>query len=116
MRRLTATRNQIFGIETLLKSNRSVGIDQAPHCRDAIRRKTSATCVFANRFLVWRQVHTIDLIAGDVGVQPFDFRSHILQHAYRLSGDCLKFRIRQIACAWDLPLDYVLGHGYLTEQ
>ena len=69
------------------------GIDQPPHCRDAIRRKTSAACVFANRFLVWRQVHTINFIAGDVGVKPFDFRPHILQHAYRLSGDCLQFRI-----------------------
>jgi hypothetical protein len=25
-----------------------------------------AACVFANRFLVWRQVHTIDFIAGDL--------------------------------------------------
>ena len=63
MRRLTATRNQVLGLETLLKSICGAGIDQAPHCRDAIRRKTSAACVFANRFLVRRQVHTINFIA-----------------------------------------------------
>jgi hypothetical protein len=91
---LTATRHPIFRIETLLKSICSAGIDQAPHRRDAIGRKTSTACVFANRFLVRRQVHTIDFIAGDVGVEPFDFRSQFLQHADRLPGDRLQFRIR----------------------
>ena len=78
----------------LLNSIGCAGIDQAAHCRDAIRRKTSAACVFANRFLVGRQVHTIDLVARHVGVEPFDFRSHVFQHADRLLGDGLQFRIR----------------------
>jgi hypothetical protein len=115
-RRLTAALNQIFGIKTPRKSICGTGIDQASNGRYVIRRKTAAACVFANRFLVWRQIDTIDFIAGDVGVEPFDFRSHILQHAYRLSGNCLQFGIRQIARAWNFPLDYVLGHGYLTKR
>ena len=81
MRRLTAMRNQVFGVETLLNSICGAGIDQAPHRRDAIRRKASAACVFANRFLVRRQVHTIDFVARDVAVEPLDLRSHVLQHA-----------------------------------
>ena len=50
--------------------------------------------VFERGVLVGREVHTIDLVARDVRVEPFDFRTHLLQHADRLPGDGLNFRVR----------------------
>ena len=58
--------------------------------------KPHAARMFANRFFVRRQVDAIDFIAGDVAVQPLDFRAHPLQHVHRFARDFLQLRIRQV--------------------
>ena len=47
-------RDLIFRVEALPNSICGFGTDHAPHSRDAICRKPSAACVFANRFLIRR--------------------------------------------------------------
>ena len=71
--------------------------------------------MFANRLLIRRQVDTIDFVAGDIAVQPLE--SPVPFPSARrptFLATLLQFRIRQIACAGDFPLDHILGHDNLT--
>src|SRR5262249_35223630 len=57
-----------------------------------------------------RTVDAIDLVVGDVALDPLNRRAHALQHAARLLRDRLQFLPRQFSGSDDLPFDDEFGH------
>jgi len=70
--------------------------------------------MFADGFLIRGQVHTIDLIASHIAVQPFDLRTHVIENADRFPGNFLEFSICQIPRTRNLALDDKFRHGDLA--
>lgn len=85
-------------------------VDQSPHCRYSIRRKAHSLCVFLNRRLVRRQIHTVDFVARYVALQPLNFCPHSLKYRHGLSRDFLKFSVRQVPRSRYFSLDHELWH------
>src|SRR5882672_7808244 len=88
-------------------------IDRAQDLADPVGGEAALGRVLAHHLLVGRHVHAVDLVSGDVAVDPLDLRAQALQHAARLLGDTAQLLLRQLAGAGDLALDQVLGHGGL---
>src|SRR6266850_1859428 len=69
------------------RSLRSCRVDQSADGGDAIRREASPSRVFPDRRLVWSEVHAIELVSGDVAMQPLNRRTHSIENIHRLLRD-----------------------------
>ena len=58
-------------------------INQTAHCGNTIGWNAYPAGVLPNGVLVGREVNAVDLVFGDVAVEPLNLRSHFLQ---RLQG------------------------------
>src|SRR5579863_5781730 len=65
------------------------GIDNAFYFRDRIGRETALPGVFANDLLVGCVVDAVDLVAGDVAVDPLNFGAELTQDSAGSLGDGL---------------------------
>src|SRR5687767_2798164 len=65
---------------------------------------------------VRRNVYAVDFIAGHIAMDPLDTWAHLLEHSARGLRDPLQLLRRQVADAWNLPLDYVLRHTVLLPE
>src|SRR5205823_3570222 len=74
-------------------------IDHGANFRNPVRWEPPLFCVLADHRLVRRDVHAINLIAGDVAVKPLNLRAEALQHVARLLRNPLKLQRRQLAGA-----------------
>src|SRR5258706_12423579 len=86
-------------------------VDHRPDARYLVRGKPALLGVLAHGRLVGRDVYAIDLVVGDIAVDPLDLRAHGLQDAAGLLGDALELGLRQLAGAGQVTLDDELGHG-----
>src|ERR1700756_1065376 len=94
-----------------MSRSRSLGSgDQSADGRDAISRKASALCVLANGSLVWSEINAVNLVAGDVALQPLNLRAHAPKNGQRFAGDLTEFRVRQISSSWNFSFDHKLRH------
>ena len=55
-------------------------VNHRSHLGDAIGRKASLFRVFPNCGFAGGDVHAVDLVIGDVAVEPLDLRPHALEH------------------------------------
>src|SRR5262245_10070512 len=60
--------------------------------------------------LIRRNVNAVDLVVGDVALDPLDLRPHAVQDAARFLRDGLQLLHRQFPGSGDVPLDHELGH------
>src|SRR5262245_2915292 len=60
---------------------RAGGVDDGAHARDAVGGEAAGRGVLADRLFAVRAVHAIDLVAGDVALDPLDVGAHRCQHA-----------------------------------
>ena len=88
-------------------------VQQAAHGRDPVDRQADELGVAANRFLVRRDVDAVDLVVGDVGVQPLDLRSERAERFERPRRGLADLLLADIADVGDFPFDDVLRHGPL---
>jgi hypothetical protein len=93
--------------ERLLGSGR---IDQPPHGRDAIGRDTYFLRVFPDQSFVGSEIHAIDLVAGDIALQPLNFGAHLPENLNGSAREFLDFGIRKVSGSGDFPLDDKLRH------
>jgi|HubBroStandDraft_4_1064222.scaffolds.fasta_scaffold296455_2 hypothetical protein len=89
---------------------RSRWIDEPPHSRDAIGRDTDFLRVFPDQSFVGSEVHAIDLVAGDVALQPLNFGAHLPENLNGFAREFLDFGVRKISGSGDFPLDDKLRH------
>ena len=54
-------------------------VNETAYGRDTIRGDACAAGVLPNRVFVWCEVNAVDLIFGDVAVEPLNLRSHIFE-------------------------------------
>src|SRR5271166_2451994 len=67
--------------ETWRRLFRGSGVNEPPHGRYAIRRNASPPCMFSDGVFVRSEVHTIDLVAGNVALQPLNLRPHSFENS-----------------------------------
>jgi hypothetical protein len=64
--------------------------------RNPVRRKSALMRILADRLFVRRDVHTIDLVLGDIAVQPLNFRAKVVrteQDFWEMAWNSLDFRL-----------------------
>src|SRR6202522_2372240 len=88
----------------------STGIDQATHGGNAISGEAAFFRVLANQRFVGREVNTVQLVAGDVALQPLNFRAQFLQHRDGCSRRVPNFGIRHVSDAGYFSLDDEFRH------
>src|SRR3974377_1433098 len=66
--------------------------------------------VFADCGFVRSQIDAVDLVAGDVALEPLDFRAHAFEDGQRFAGDFLKLGIGHVAGTGYFSLDNKLRH------
>src|SRR5213593_1322514 len=64
-----------------------VGVDDCFDFGNAVGREAALLRVFPDQLLVRRYIHTINLIAGDVALDPLDFRPELIQNRTRFLGN-----------------------------
>jgi len=72
--------------------------------------------MFADVVLVRGDVNAVDLIVGNVAVQPLDLWPEFLEYAQRLERDLVEFDIGKGAGAGDFAFDDELRHGTSLHQ
>lgn len=87
------------------------GIDQAADGRHAIGGDAGSARMFPNGFFIGREVHAVDLVFGDVAVEPLNLRPHIFQGFQRGERDVANLRLRHGAGTRDFALNYKLRHS-----
>src|SRR4051812_526975 len=70
----------------------------------------------ADELLARRAVDAVDLVVGDVGMDPLDFGAELAQHAARALRGSLELVGAEAAGARHLPLDHELRHGLTSWQ
>src|SRR5262249_20364487 len=60
---------------------------------------------------IWRDVHTVDLVLGDVAVQPLDLGAELFEDTARFLGDGLQLLRLKVPGAGNLAFNHKLGHG-----
>src|ERR1700722_5735431 len=86
------------------------GVDDRSYLGDAIGREAALLGMGANGGLVRRDVDAVDLVVGDVAVQPLDLGAQLTQHSARRLRDGLQLGGRKLARIGDFALDHVLWH------
>ena len=64
-------------------------VDDVPHLRNAVRGEASLARVFAHHLFVGRDVDAVDLVVGDVALQPLNLGPEVAQHRAGLLRDGL---------------------------
>ena len=67
--------------------------------------------MFPDAVFVGREVHAVDLVLGDVTMQPLNLRPHVLQCLQRLQRHLADLWFRQRSSARDFAFDYELRHN-----
>src|SRR5580658_5734231 len=65
------------------------GIDDAADLRDAVGREAALARMLPYHLLVGRDVNAVNLVVGDVALQPLDLRAEIGEHRAGLLRDGL---------------------------
>ena len=86
-------------------------VNEATHCRDPIGWDTGQARMLPNSIFIGRDVNAVDLVLGDITVQPLDLRSYSTQSLQRTEGHLPDLHIGQGSGARDLAFDYKLRHS-----
>ena len=86
-------------------------IDDVAHLRDAVGRKAGVLRMLPDQLGIGRAVDAVDLVIGDVAMDPLDVGSHILEHAAGLLRRALQLPARERAGTGHFTFDHELGHG-----
>src|SRR6185503_12338616 len=89
--------------------------DHSRHFHDAVGGEAALAGVLFHGVRVGRVVDAVDLVTGDIAVDPlhvFSGRVHVVDHTARLFGDRLKLITRELSGARNLALDKELRHRY----
>src|SRR6476659_93690 len=89
-------------------------IDQRFHRRDLIGWEATHPRMLAHHLLVRRDVDAVDLVVGDVALNPLDLRSELIQDVAGAHRDRLQLVGGQLAGTWNQALDDVLWHGLMA--
>src|ERR1039457_4664068 len=103
---MTFTRILLYPVRSLCRC----GIDDAAHLRDLVSREAALAGVFADQFFVGRDVHAIQLVIGDVTLDPLNRRSEVAENATRGLRNALELVFGQVAGLGDFAFNYVLRH------
>src|SRR2546422_11393311 len=57
--------------------------------------------------------HTVDLVIGDVALEPLDLRAHVLEDPARFLRNRLEILSGQLSGTGNFTLDHELRHGFL---
>jgi len=68
-------------------------VDETAHRGDTISRNTCPSGMLPDDVFIRRQVNAVDLILGDVTVEPMDLRPDGIQSLQRAQGDLPELRI-----------------------
>src|SRR6185436_13377504 len=82
-----------------------------PDRNDLVRREPADRRMLADQVLVVGKIDAIDLVAGDVALDPLDACADLVDRAARSLRDVDQLFLREIAGARNLALDDVLRHG-----
>src|SRR5438552_7070624 len=86
------------------------GIDDRANLAHGVDWNSAAPRVLANDVLVLGVVHAVDLVGGDIAVDPLHVGSQSLEHLVGLRGDVAKILGGQLPGAGDGSFDEVLTH------
>lgn len=89
-------------------------IDDRRHNADAVYGEAAEFGVAADGCLIGGDVDAVDLVFGDVAVDPLDLRSEGAEHVAGLLADGLKLAWREAAGSSDIPLDQEFGHEVIV--
>ena len=78
---------------------------------NSVGREAALLRVFTDQLLVRRDIDTINLVAGDVTLDPLDFRAELIQNSARFPGNSFQLGRRHLSGAGDYTFDDVFGHG-----
>ena len=73
---------------------RACRVEKPAHGGDAIGRKAYTPGVFLDGRLVRGEIDAVDLVAGNVAMEPLDLGTHSLQNVDRLLGDFTQLGVR----------------------
>src|SRR3954469_15755358 len=96
---------------TLLGGGR---IDRRADLRNAVSGEAGRLGVLPDQILARRAVDAIDLIVGDVGMDPLDLGPELAQHAARALRGALQIVRTKVPDARHIPLDDELRHGRIS--
>ena len=85
-------------------------IDEPAHCGNAVGRNADSAGMLPDAVFVGRQVHAVDLIFGDVTMEPLNLRPHVLQRLQRLQRHLPDLGSDSAPSARDFAFDYELRH------
>jgi hypothetical protein len=88
-------------------------IDDGFHLGDGIGWKAALGGMIADHLLIGGIVDAVNLVAGDIAVDPLDLGAKGAEHSAGSLGDSLELIGGQLPRAGDLAFDNVLGHGTL---
>lgn len=89
-------------------------IDDRRDNADAVYGEAAEFGVAADGGLVGGDVDAVDLVFGNVAVDPLDVRSEGSEHVAGLLTDRLQLAWREAAGSSDIPLDQEFGHGAIV--
>src|SRR5206468_77935 len=78
--------------------------------RNPVGRESALAGVLLDQLLVRGDVHAVNLVVGDVAVQPLDARAQPVQDAAGLLREGLKVPLAHSPRVRDVPLDEVFRH------
>ena len=89
----------------------AVAIDETADSGDAISRKPDTFGVFLDRGFVRSEVDAINFVAGDVAMQPLNFRTHVFQNVARTFCETARnSRVGKIPGSWNFAFDDKFWH------
>src|SRR6266404_5921679 len=83
-------------------------IDDRLYFGDAIGREAPLLGMVAHHLFIWRDVDAINLVVGDIALQPLNLWPEISEHSARFLRDRLQLVLRQFTGIRNLALDNVL--------
>src|SRR3972149_6710426 len=87
-------------------------VDHCPNASDLVGREPSLLGVSPYGVLVRRDVNTVDLVIGDVALEPLDLRAYVLKDPARFLRNRLELLSGQLPGIGDLTLDHELRQGF----
>jgi hypothetical protein len=89
---------------------RSCWVDQGFDFVDGVGGEAALGGVVADGLFVGGDVDAVDLVLGDVALDPLNFGAHVAEDAAGLLRNCLEVAGREVASIRDVPFNYVLWH------
>ena len=87
------------------------GVDDAADLSNRVRWESPLSGMFPDEILVRRNVDAVDLVSGDIAVDPLNLGTEPAEDAAGGFGDGFELVVREFSSAGDFALDDVLGHG-----